>query len=103
MSLFILIMDCGRRQSDLTNLARVLLCLVRVDVKYTGVSRVQYSAIQYALADKSGNMFDFCGNISSNRAGAWSRHAIAMIFRTTQQPNSMIELYFTQCLELLLQ
>ena len=68
MSLFILIMDRGRRQSDFTNLARVLSCLVRVGVKNTGVSRVQFSAIQYALADKSGNMFDFCGNISSNRS-----------------------------------
>ena len=38
-----------------------------------------------ALADKSGNMFDFRGNTSSNRAGAWSLHEFALIFPTTQQ------------------
>ena len=37
------------------------------------------------LADKSGNMFDFCGNTSSNRAGAWSDNELALIFLTTQQ------------------
>ena len=41
-----------------------------------------------ALADKSGNMFDFCGNTGSNRAGAWSRHEFALIFPTTQQSNA---------------
>ena len=36
------------------------------------------------LADKSGSMFDFRGNTSSNRAGAWSLHEFALIFSTTQ-------------------
>ena len=30
-------------------------------------------------------MFDFCGNTSSTRAGAWSRHVFSLIFHTTQQ------------------
>ena len=38
----------------------------------------------HAMADKSGNMFDFCGNTSSNRAGAWSLHEFALKFPTTQ-------------------
>ena len=41
-----------------------------------------------ALADKSGNMFDFRGNTSSNRAGAWSHHEFALIFPTTQQSSA---------------
>ena len=32
-------------------------------------------------------MFDFCGNTSSNRAGAWSLHEFALIFPTKQQSN----------------
>ena len=44
--------------------------------------------VQVALADKSGNMFDFRGNTSSNRAGAWSRHEFALIFPTTQQSSA---------------
>ena len=40
------------------------------------------------LADKSGNMFDFCGNTSSTRAGALSRHVFSLIFPTTQQSHS---------------
>ena len=41
-----------------------------------------------SLAEKSGNMFDFRGNTSSNRAGAWSLHEFALIFPTTQQFNA---------------
>ena len=41
-----------------------------------------------ALADKSDNIFYFCGNTSSNRAGAWSHQEFALIFPTTQQSSS---------------
>ena len=40
------------------------------------------------LGDKSGNMFNFCGNTSSNRAGAWSHHVFSLIFPTTHQFHS---------------
>ena len=36
-------------------------------------------------ADKSGDIVDFCGNTSSNRAGAWSHHAFVELFPITQQ------------------
>jgi hypothetical protein len=41
-----------------------------------------------ALAEKSGNMFDFHGNTSSTRAGAWSWHVFSLIFPTTQQSHA---------------
>ena len=33
-------------------------------------------------------MFDFCGNTSSNRTGAWSRHALVKLFPLTQQSHA---------------
>ena len=40
------------------------------------------------LADKSSDILDFCGNTSSNRAGAWSRPAFVQLFPITQQPQA---------------
>ena len=37
------------------------------------------------LADKSGDIVNFRGNTSSNRAGAWSHHASVQLFPITQQ------------------
>ena len=37
------------------------------------------------LEDKLCDMFDFCGNTSSNSTGAWSRHAFVELFPITQQ------------------
>ena len=41
-----------------------------------------------SLMDKSGNMFDFQGNTSSNKAGAWSLHEFALILPITEQSNA---------------
>ena len=40
-----------------------------------------------ALAEKSCDMFDFHGNTSSNRTGAWSHHAFVKLFPLKQQSN----------------
>ena len=40
------------------------------------------------MADKSSDMFDFCGNNSSNSTGAWSRHAFVELFPITQQSHA---------------
>ena len=43
----------------------------------------------WSLADKSGDIVDFCVNTSIDRVGAWSRHALVQLFPTTQQSHSL--------------
>ena len=48
-----------------------------------------------SLADKSGGIVDFCGNTSSNRAGAWSHHAFVQLFPITQQSHAFFKPPYT--------
>ena len=59
-----------------------------VELKIKRVPNPLNCTCLYTLADKSSDIVDFCGNTSSNRAGAWSRHEFALIFPTTQQSSA---------------
>ena len=41
-----------------------------------------------SLADKSDDIVDFCGNITSNRAGAWSHSVFVQLFPIPQQSHA---------------
>ena len=46
------------------------------------------SVREASLADKSGDIVDFCGNTTSNRAGAWSHSAFVQLFPIPQQSHA---------------
>ena len=56
---------------------------------FIALTSIEFRKMYQALADKSGDIVDFCGNTSSNRAGAWSHHAFVQLFPITQQYHAL--------------